>query len=78
VGGAVFKSSASPSTSLNQAKGSRRIRDHLSLSLPYGASGMPPDLAAVFAAWPSLPEAIRAGIVAMVKASRTTPPARKP
>jgi hypothetical protein len=27
-----------------------------------------PDLAAVVAAWPELPEAIRAGIVAMVKA----------
>jgi hypothetical protein len=30
-----------------------------------------PDLAAVVAAWPTLPEAIRAGIVAMVKAART-------
>ncbi len=29
-----------------------------------------PDLAAVVAAWPSLPEAIKAGIVAMVKAAR--------
>ena len=28
-----------------------------------------PDLAAVFDAWPALPEVIRAGIVAMVKAS---------
>ena len=28
-----------------------------------------PDLAAVVAAWPELPEAIRAGIVAMVKAA---------
>ena len=28
-----------------------------------------PDLAAVVAAWPSLPEALRAGIVAMVKAA---------
>jgi hypothetical protein len=30
---------------------------------------MPPELAAVVAAWPSLPEAVRAGIVAMVKAA---------
>ena len=28
-----------------------------------------PDLAALVAAWPGLPEAIRAGIVAMVKAA---------
>jgi hypothetical protein len=28
-----------------------------------------PDLAAVVAAWPRLPEAIRAGIVAMIKAA---------
>jgi len=28
-----------------------------------------PDLAAVLAAWPELPEAIKAGIVAMVKAA---------
>jgi hypothetical protein len=28
-----------------------------------------PDLAAVVAAWPKLPEAIRAGILAMVKAA---------
>jgi hypothetical protein len=31
---------------------------------------MDPDLAAVVAAWPELPEAIRAGIVAMVRAAR--------
>jgi len=30
-----------------------------------------PDLAAVVAAWPELPEAIKAGIVAMVKATRS-------
>jgi hypothetical protein len=32
--------------------------------------GIDPDLAAVMAAWPELPDAIRAGIVAMVKAAR--------
>jgi hypothetical protein len=31
-----------------------------------------PDLAAVVAAWPELPEALRAGIVAMVSAARRT------
>jgi hypothetical protein len=30
---------------------------------------LPLDLAAVVAAWPILPEAVRAGILAMVKAS---------
>jgi hypothetical protein len=30
---------------------------------------MPADLAAVIDAWPELPEAVRAGIVAMVKAA---------
>ena len=29
---------------------------------------MPPDLAAVVAAWPTLPEPVKAGILAMVKA----------
>jgi hypothetical protein len=37
--------------------------------LPYGATETPPDLAAVVAAWPTLPEPIRAGILAMVKAA---------
>ncbi|MGO9112708.1 MAG: hypothetical protein ACLP9L_26035 [Thermoguttaceae bacterium] len=40
----------------------------MSLPQPYGASEFPPDLAAVVDAWPHLPEAIKAGIVAMVKA----------
>lgn len=56
-----------------QAKASRRINDCPSLSLPYEASGMPPDLAAIVAAWPTLPEPIKAGIVAMVKASGSDP-----
>jgi hypothetical protein len=36
-----------------------------------GASGpeIGPDLAAVVAAWPRLPEAMKAGILAMVKAA---------
>ena len=32
-----------------------------------------PDLAAVISAWPGLPKALRAGIVAMVKAAGDTP-----
>jgi hypothetical protein len=37
--------------------------------LPTDAKSYPADLAAVVAAWPELPEAIRAGIAAMVKAA---------
>jgi hypothetical protein len=48
------------------ANGKGNIGDRLSLHLPYEIT---PDLAAVVDAWSSLPEAIRAGILAMVKAS---------
>jgi hypothetical protein len=41
--------------------------------LPTDNCQLPPDLAAVVAAWPSLPEAIRAGILAMVKAASVLP-----
>jgi hypothetical protein len=33
-----------------------------------GTTPLPPDLAAVVKAWPTLPDALKAGIVAMVKA----------
>ena len=36
--------------------------------LPTGTCKTDPDLAAVVAAWPELPEALKAGILAMVKA----------
>jgi hypothetical protein len=36
----------------------------------------PPGLAAVVAAWPKLPEAIKAGILAMVKAASGSQPDR--
>ncbi|GMV27138.1 MAG: hypothetical protein AMXMBFR58_31690 [Phycisphaerae bacterium] len=38
---------------------------------PTAESPLPPDLAAVVAAWPALPPAVRAGIAAMVQASTT-------
>jgi hypothetical protein len=37
--------------------------------LPNDTCQSDPDLAAVVATWPTLPEAIRAGILAMVKAA---------
>jgi hypothetical protein len=48
----------------------------VALHLPYGSEGPPPDLAAVVAAWPNLPEPIRAGIQAMVKAASVLPERR--
>jgi len=42
---------------------------HPSLPLPFGPSEKPPDLAEVVAAWPELPEAIRAGILAMIRSA---------
>jgi hypothetical protein len=41
--------------------------------LPYGPAEIPPDLAAVVTAWPSLPEPIRAGILAMIRAAAPVP-----
>jgi hypothetical protein len=47
--------------------------DHKDCSVPHHfpteARPSPVELAAVVAAWPRLPEAVRAGIVAMVRAS---------
>jgi hypothetical protein len=37
-----------------------------SRTTPYKTADLPPALAAVVAAWPDLPEPIRAGIMAMV------------
>ena len=48
--------------------GSHPINDRFSLPLPYNTA-FPPDLAAVIEAWDRLPEALKAGIVAMVKAA---------
>jgi hypothetical protein len=48
---------------------SRFINECFSLRLRYEGL-IPPDLAAVMAAWPELPEAVRVGIVAMVEAAR--------
>ena len=50
------------------ASASRSINERLSLPMPY-KTPFSPDLAAVIDAWDRLPEAIRAGILAMVKAA---------
>ena len=55
-------SKGTPGNSLRQ--GPSRVAEHL----PNDTCQTDPDLAAVVAAWPELPEAIKAGILAMVKA----------
>jgi len=55
-----------PGNSLRQ--GPSRVAEHL----PNDTCQTDPDLAAVVAAWPELPEPIKAGILAMVKAARQT------
>jgi hypothetical protein len=42
--------------------------------LPTDTCPLPPDLAAVVGAWPSLPGAVRAGILAMIRASQPLDP----
>jgi hypothetical protein len=56
-------SKGTPGNSLRQ--GPSQVAEHL----PNDTCQTDPDLAAVVAAWPELPEAIKAGILAMVKAA---------
>ena len=59
--------SDSPEAKLS--KGLRRSHGSVARSLPTDACLSYPDLAAIVTAWPKLPEAIKSGIVAMVKAA---------
>jgi hypothetical protein len=57
---------------IKSGKGLRHINEPLPTPCPHLAPATPDspsDLAAVVNAWPDLPEALRAGIVAMVQAS---------
>jgi hypothetical protein len=65
----IFKTVAPIDGNAEVAASLRHIDDCLSLSQPYRAPDLPADLATVVAAWADLPEALRAGIVAMVKAA---------
>jgi hypothetical protein len=49
----------------------RIVNPSLAHHLPTDTRHCPPNLAAVIDAWPTLPEPIRAGILAMAKAART-------
>jgi hypothetical protein len=69
----VLKAGALPDATPRRAKVNPLISGRKSLSLPDGRTEpppeMPPDLAAVVAAWPALPEAIRAAILALVRSA---------
>ena len=65
----VFETGATRDPTPEPVASSRPIRGTQSLPLPYDATILPHDLASVIDAWPLLPEAIRAGIVAMVRAA---------
>ena len=67
------ESSSGPVPSPRAAKGSRRINNRPSLPLPYGPpdgpSEPPSNLAGVVAAWPALPDPIKAAVLALVEAA---------
>ena len=44
-------------------------KDHLAPHLPQGRADLPPDLAFVMSAWPSLPEPILRAVLALVQAA---------
>jgi hypothetical protein len=63
----------SPLREFRKAKSSNDLRDERPIVAAQGqraARKPPPDLAAVMAAWDALPEPIRMGILAMVRASK--------
>ncbi len=66
----MIKSQTSKSRKPSSHKGLRISTPSVSHPIPTDTCKTDPDLAAVVDAWPTLPEAIRAGILAMVKASR--------
>ena len=65
----LIKSQTTDRRNSNQGIGKGRKTITLATSLPHFNSNLPPELAEVVDAWPELPEAIRAGIVAMVRAA---------
>ena len=59
-----------PSTQLNaEENGDSKYRAAHGAAVEHGQGPNDPDLAAVIHAWADLPEAVRAGIVAMVRAA---------
>jgi hypothetical protein len=64
-----------PPQSLHKSKSDKELRHEVSgvaPHLPHDTRQTSLDLNAVIDAWPTLPDAIRAGIMAMVRASKPT------
>ena len=64
----VLQTSAVLDASIKGKRISRQIRDRQSLPVPLREAKVTGELAEVVNAWPDLPEAVRAGILAMVRA----------
>ena len=67
---AGYETASRFSQSVASPKDLRQPAPSIAHHLPTDTCQTDPDLAAVVAAWPDLPEAIKAGILAMVKASK--------
>jgi hypothetical protein len=65
----LIKSQQTKSLNISTTEGLGIAASSVAHHLPTDTCQIPPDLAAVVAAWPTLPEPIRAGILAMVKAA---------
>jgi site-specific recombinase XerC len=65
-----LQSAGTAAVSPDDATAKPSISEAASLSLPYEAAKLPPDLASVVDAWALMPEAIRAAILAMIRAAR--------
>ena len=55
--------------SLNPEMGLVPINDRFAHPLPIGSQNLPTGLAEVVDAWPNLPEALKTGILAMIRAA---------
>jgi Phage integrase family len=69
----LIKSQQTESRNLSESNELRIAVPHAAHHLPTERPGCPPDLALIVDRWVSLPEALRAGIVAMVRASLPAP-----
>jgi hypothetical protein len=65
----VLQTSGRLDVNIYNTKSSIPIKERLSLNLLFD-NEIPPDLASVIDAWLTLPDALKAGIVAMVKAAK--------
>ena len=65
-----FQDRPTDSATTNSVNGLRPKTPPLAAHGKRAAQTLPPDLAAVVDSWPKLPEAIKAGIVAMIRATR--------